>query len=332
MPCLLAAAILLPSEGRSQSVAGPLEVQSIRLKEGWNAIFLRIDPVQPEPGAVFGGLPVTKVTTYFPTRTPVEYIQDPGSVSWKQVGWRAWFSPESPEAPLSDLYAIQGGQGYLVQATTNTVLNLQGKTAARSVRWKADSYNFVGFPVDEVAPPTFAQWFAGSPAHRSTTRPTVYVLGADHRWRPVDRPESTLIQAGTAYWVYCQGGSDYQGPLDVSMVSGVRGGGVNFGDVTEAVTVRFRNTTPVPMSFSLSLTPTNLLPVLYEQRVAAQAERLAIPLEGTVAFGPLEPEESRNVRLVLDRALMSRVSGSALLNVRDDVGGWIRIPVNGNLP
>jgi hypothetical protein len=325
----LALAVGLAASAQTTAPAG---TQTLALRAGWNAIALQIDPLAPAPAAVFTNLPVDKVATYFPTRTPVEFIQDVSSLPWKQKGWRAWFAPARPEALVSDLYALSGGQCYLVHATAPATLNLQGTVVNRRPRWRADSYNFVGFPVDPAYPPTFQAWFAGSTAHQSTTRTMIFTLDANDRWAPVTRPESTLIQPGTAYWVYCQGASDYAGPVEVTVPLAVADKGVDFGDVTESVTVRFRNPASTPIGFTLELTPAGALPVYYEQKLLAQGQRLQLPLAAAVSFGPLEAGGEMNLRLTLDRALMTGTNGAAVLSVRDDVGSLIRIPVTGSLP
>ncbi len=311
-------------------MAGVLK-QRIDLRRGWNAIHLELDPLDPTPAAIFDKAGVEKVATYFPRRTPVEFIQDPGSASWKEEGWRVWFAPSQAEAPLSDLYAIPGGQGYLVYANAEVTWEVEGRAVFRAIRWQADSYNFVGFPVNPVSPPTFAQWFAGSTAHRSTTRPVVYRLDGEGHWVPVERMEGTLIEPGVAYWVFCQGGSTYQGPLEVSVPRGVPGLGLEYGSETETLTMEFRNRTRLPLGFAIEMTPAAAAPLSYERRVPNSTDRVREPLDGAVAFGPLDGGGDLTLRVTLDRAAMAG-EVNALLTVRDEVGGRVLIPVGGRLP
>jgi hypothetical protein len=326
------AALVLSAVCARAETATPSAVQSLALRSGWNAISLAIDPIDPAPSAVFTSLPVDKVAAYFPMRTPVEFIQDPSSQPWKQKGWRAWFAPSLPEAIVSDLHAIQGGQCYLVHATAATTLRIQGTVVHHRTHWRADSFNLVGFPVDPARPPTFKAWFAGSSAHQSAARPLIYALDSSDRWKAIDRPESTLIQPGTAYWVFCQGASDYQGPLDVAIPFTVAGAGVDFGDVSGTATVRFGNATDVPIAVSAEFTPSDGLPVTFERKPPNSPVRQQLPLNPTASLGALEPGTSLELRLSLDRALMTTPSGAAVLIVRDDIGSMIRIPVTGRLP
>ena len=325
-------AILLGAGPAQGQTTDPVQTQTIALQQGWNAIHLKVDPLDASPGAVFTNLPVTKVATFFPTRTPVEFIQDPASAPWKQSGWNVWFAPSLPEAAVNNLSSLSAGQAYLVYATAGATLNVPGTVRSRRIRWRADSYNFVGFPVDSTAPPTFAAWFAGSTAHQSATRTVTYTLDNGGHWAPVARPESTLVQPNAAYWVYCQGASDYQGPLDVAIPLGVPGNGVDFGDVTQNATVRFRNPTSTPIRFTVEFSPADGLPLSYQQKVLSSGEQFQVSLASPANFGPLEAGGELSLRLTLDRALMTGTNGAAVLTVRDDVGSAIRIPVTGRLP
>jgi hypothetical protein len=318
-------------EMRAQSTL-PLDTQVIQLQAGWNAIHLNVEPTDSRPEVVFGGAPITKVATFFPTRSPVEFIQDPASPSWKQQGWSIWYASVLPESAVSDLSAIIGGQGYLIFATARATLNVSGTVKLNRIRWRADSFNFVGFPVDPVSPPTFTAWFAGSTAQMSTTRRTIFALDGSGHWRAVDHPEATQIQPNAAYWIFCAGGSEYQGPLDITLPLGVPKNGADFGAVTETIPIRFRNLSGVPIRFGAELSPANSLPVSYEARSGDQATRSQAALSPAVTFDPLEAGGQYVLRLTLDRALMTTTNGTAVLTVRDDVGSFVRIPVSGRLP
>lgn len=312
--------------------ASPVVTQTFALGKGWNAIYLAIDPTDASLATIIGEAPVTKIATYFPTRTPVEYIQDPTSVPWKKQGWSIWFAPTLPESAINDLYSMPGGQGYLVYATANATWTVSGTARLNRIRWRSDSFNLVGFPVDAASPPTFSTWFSGTTAHLPVNRASIFALDGSGHWRAVDHPELTQIRPNTAYWVFSRGGSDYQGPLDVAVPLGVSGKGVDFGPVAENVTVRFRNPTGVPIRWTAEISPSGGLPVTYQLRTKDLATYSQAPLSPAAAFGPLESGAEFNLRLTLDRALMSQPSGTVLLTVRDDVGSVIQIPVTGSLP
>ena len=329
MTGLLLAAV---ARGLAAEPQAPEVTQTFSLVQGWNAIFLAVDPADASPADLFGGVPVTKVATYFPTRTPVEFIQDPASAPWKKQGWSVWFAPSLAESAINDLFSIPGGQGYLVYATANATLNVSGTARLNRIRWRSDSFNLVGFPIDPASPPTFSAWFSGTTAHLPVNRASIFTLDGSGHWRAVEHPESTQIRPNTAYWVFSRGGSDYQGPLDVVVPLGVPGKGADFGSVTESITVRLRNTTGIPVRWTAELSPLDGLPVTYELRSPDRSTRSQAPLFPIAAFRPLEVGGEFNLRLTLDRALMSQTAGAAVITVRDDVGTLIQIPVTGSLP
>jgi hypothetical protein len=330
--CLLAGLVLVAAlPARAQTADVPTRTQSVPLRAGWNSVFIDVEPTNPEPGVVFTNLPVTKVAAFFPSSSPVEYIQDPAAASWKQQGWRMWYAPSMPESAVSDLRSVRGGQGYLVYASAPATLSVTGEIQLRRYRWRSDSFNFVGFPASGVEPPTFATWFAGSTAQRSDTRASIYSLDAAGYWRPVLQPGSTLVQPGVAYWVFSKGGSDYQGPLDVSIPVGGGDGRLDFGAAGERLSVRFSNPTGVPVRFSLELSPSDALPLEHEERIPGQAALVRVPVTAGALFGPVEAGGKLDVRLVLDRARLSG-AGAAVITVRDDVGSLVRIPVTARNP
>lgn len=317
---------------RVQGQAVPVDTQTVSLRKGWNAVALRVEPHNRDPQAVFAGSPVDKVATYFPTRSPVEFIQDPAAIPFKQKGWSVWFAPSLPEAALSELSAILGGQCYLVHATGPTTLNIAGRVVFRRASWKPDSFNFTGFPIDPVNPPTFKTWFSGSTAHQSTQRAVIYTLNANDQWIAVDRPESTLIKANEAYWVFCQGASDHQGPLDVAVPFGVRGSQADFGDVKGKMLLRFRNNTAFPAHITVDLAGNSGLSLFYEKQALSQGATLTLPFASPVLLDTLEAGLSADFYLALDRAELPAGGGAAILTVRDDVGTLVRIPVTAKLP
>ena len=142
-------------------------VQSIALSPGWNAVYLELDPADPAPGRVFAGLPVDAVATHDAVPAGGQFVKNPGVDLALAQGWAVWYAPSRPDAFLSNLYEMQGAKAYLVHATTNATLALVGNAPPALPTWKPDAFNFVGFPLQDPGSPTFAQFFAGSPAHTS---------------------------------------------------------------------------------------------------------------------------------------------------------------------
>jgi hypothetical protein len=156
----------------------------------------------------------------------------------------------------------------------------------------------------------------------------IYRLDETSHWRPVERLSAAQVQPGVAYWVFCQGGSDYQGPL------GLRGiqGKLDYGDVVQTLDLRFVNQTSNPLKVVFRVESANNLPVVEDRILLNLGERVVIPLEGPTELDALESGETRSLRLALDRAAMKGKTGSAVLVVSDDIGSLIRIPMTGKLP
>ena len=324
--------LTLISVGEIARADGPFITQQILLRAGWNAVYLSVDPANPEPQTVFTNQPVDKVATYFPSRTSVEFIQDPASIPWKQKGWNIWYAPTLPEGPISDLSAIAGGQGYLVHALSDVTVNVTGRPGIHRTRWKSDAYNLTGFPVDPANPPTFATWFAGSSAHQSTKRPAVFALNDTAQWVAVDHPELKVISPGVAYWVFCQGASDYQGPVDISIPFGGQGKAANFGDANSKLVLRLARNVGTPTRATLSLDSVNSLSLSYQQRSVFDGSTQTTPFTSTVSFDLPDVGQKNDVNLILDRAALGTNGGSAILTVRDEIGTLVRIPVSGTQP
>ena len=139
--------------------------QKIDLVSGWNAVFVELDPMETVPADLFEDLPVDVVAGFSSSAKPAQFVADPSVDMLLAYGWNAWYSPRRADNFLSTLSAIQGGNPYLIHATTNTQLVIEGTLAPDLLSWTPDAYNFVGFPVVAQGGPTFAEFFSGSPAH-----------------------------------------------------------------------------------------------------------------------------------------------------------------------
>ena len=122
-----------------------------------------------------------------------------------------WYAPDRPDAFLSTLHAIHGQRGYLIHASRAFTWRVTGAVVPEEIQWTPNAFNLVGFTVAAGAPPTFAQFFAGSPAHQHNR---IYRL-EDGNWRRVSDPSGEAMREGEAFWIYCDGASSYQGPLRV---------------------------------------------------------------------------------------------------------------------
>ena len=234
--------VVVAAAGLTSAVRGAI-TQTLALNPGWNAVYFEVDPAEPAPARVFDGLPVDAVATHDAVPVGGQFVKDPGANLALAQGWAVWYAPSRPDAFLSNLYEMQGAKAYLIHATTNATLVLAGDVPPALTTWKPDAFNFVGFPLQSPGAPTFAQFFAGSPAHNPGR---IYRL-AEGKWRQVMNPAAESMRAGEAFWIYCKGASDYTGPVQVSppspfgVILSQRGG-------SEIV---FRNRAPHPVALRL---------------------------------------------------------------------------------
>ena len=189
-----------------------LRTQVFELEEGWNAIYLDVDPLVRYPADVFADTPVDIVASYEGSTLTKQFVSDSGVNMINKLGWATWYAPSRDDNFLTKLGAIYGYASYLVHASSECTFSIEGSVTCTEFKWKADAYNLVGFSLDAQAPPTFAQFFAGSAAHKNSS---VYRL-TEGVWKKVIDPSNTLMKSGEAFWVYADGTSSYQGPLNVS--------------------------------------------------------------------------------------------------------------------
>ncbi|NLF23317.1 MAG: hypothetical protein GX590_09155 [Lentisphaerae bacterium] len=302
--------------------------QTLELQAGWNAVYIEVDPADPAPERAFAGLPVDAVATHDAVPSAAQFVQNPGADLSLAQGWAVWYAPSRPDAFLSNLYEVQGAKAYLVHATTNATLALAGGVPTALPAWKPDAFNFVGYPLQDPGAPTFAQFFAGSPAHIPGR---IYRL-AGGKWRQVTNPGAESMRAGEAFWIFCKGPSDYTGPLHVSTPSpfGVilsqRGGGG----------IVFRNRAPHPVALRLAHTADPDAPVPLSVTIEARDEatgelrKMAIHLPAGNWEQTLPTlEAGQAIRLPLELRAQDIPPGErhSLITVFTDLGTKTVVPV-----
>ena len=309
--------------------SGHRRIQEIPLKAGWNAVFLEVEPADPAPATVFAGLPVDKVATLFQSPVTNQFVTDPGVELFKAQGWGVWYAPGTPEAFLKSLDAINGNRAYLVHAKSACQWRASGDALLPATVWRADAYNFVGFSVRATGGPTFAQFFAGSKAHKDQT---IYRL-VDGRWKKVLQPSAESMRSGEAFWSYCKGPSDFQGPLRVETETG--SGlvlGLNGGRLV------LRNACPHPLTpelhHSAAEGPAIPLSILVRSFGDPAAPIRSIPAEMPAgpweqAMPPLETGGAVAVPFECRGGAMSQARQTSLLKVTTDLGTENWIPVIG---
>ena len=139
----------------------------------------------------------------------------------------------------------------------------------------------------------------------------------------VNNPGSTLMRAGEACWVYCQGGSDYQGPLGIKLAYGK---GLVMRATSTAVTLSNHSRDPIQIDV---LSETDQLPLAYLAKTldVGQLQMLSVDLPARYRFPVLEPGQTAEFRLQARRDRMATALQSTLLRLSSDAGVTTWIPV-----
>jgi hypothetical protein len=304
--------------------ANTSRTQTIALHKGWNAVQLQVTPADTVLQSVFSGTPITIVATYFGALSSAQFIQDPSANAWKKEGWGVWYAPGRPDAFLSTLNGLAGNRAYLIFAKQDYTWNVTGEVSFPKVQWKSDSFNLVGFCLDPVSPPTFAKFFSGSTAHQPGR---IYRLVND-QWVLVSSPAQTTMKSGEAYWIYCAGASDYQGPLLASTPSGR----LSLSGSPAEVVLGLSNQGSDPVNITVqTVAGDGGLPLSYAIRgvTTAKISDLIFDLPANYSLPTLESGSTTGLYLRLKRDQMTSATQSALLKISTDSGVQMWVPITG---
>lgn len=320
---VLCAAVLL--EGSAFADAN--RTQTISLRAGWNAVYLEVFPSEPEPSKLFAGTPIDIAASYYAALSTAQFISNPSADLLRQSGWAVWYADSREDAFLTTLHAIQAGQPYLIFSKRDFTWAVHGLATPARVHWQADSFNLVGFSVAEQGAPTFAQFFSGSKAHQHNR---IYRL-SDGIWRQVTEPGAETLRSGEAFWIYCEGGSEYQGPLRVETPASqglvLRAGVEELilrNDADYPVAARLEHVAPGADSVPLSIVVTAV------GDASAPVQSVAVPKpDGAWAqqLPPIEPGAALKVPFAARRRDQEQRAGSSLLKISTDIGTEIWVPV-----
>jgi hypothetical protein len=324
--CLAAALFLAVA---AVGAAEPVRQQTVQLRKGWNAVFLEVAPLEPEPAKVFAGTPVDIAAAFHGPLTSAQFMTDPGANLFRLAGWSVWYAESRPDAFLKSLHAINGQQGYLLHARQDFTLSVTGLVSPAAVRWQADAFNYVGFSVDAVTAPTFARFFGGSPAHNHNR---IYRL-ENGVWRQATNPAAEVMRSGEAFWIFCAGTSDYQGPLRVE--AGSRAG-LALGSARDTVVLRNQTSHPVGVTMDHVAAGGDPVPmavvVLAVGDTNAPVRSIASPQPDGAWSQPIpaiEAGQAVRVPLQLRQEAMKSARQVSLLKFSTDVGTVVWIPVYG---
>ncbi|GBO89681.1 hypothetical protein MSSD14B_33490 [Marinobacter salsuginis] len=304
--------------------------QTIRLTPGWNAIHVKVAPVNDATGRVFAdfvdgsGAQISSVWTWLAQRAKVDFIQDPDAESMLSApGWLRYFPPAAPQAFLSNLFAVQANRAYLVklESSSEATLSITGRPAVPRINWQPGEFSLTGFHVDPANPPVFSDFLAGSPAHAGQS---IYRLVGD-QWQQVN-PSNTVIDSDTAYWVFSDRGSNFVGPMDIDLPQVDR---MEFGTVLEQLTLKLENSLDVAHTATLQLL--GGAPGIFYANPDPVSEQSWLPLGNGLAI-PVGAEGESRVPLGVRRADFEPDDFGQTLEVKSTSGARWLIPVTASAP
>ena len=310
------AAVLLSMVAATGAVAAT--TQTITLRPGWNAVFLEVQPDVRAPATIFKDLPVESVWTWFDRASSVEFIRDPAEGLWAQPGWSVYATaPEKSAA--NNLYAIFANRAYLIKlgGRQNVTWTVTGSPATDKTIWTSDSFNLTGFHVNPANPANFNEFLSSSAAH---TGQPVYRLSSQGKWELITTPAATTIKSGEAYWVYCDGASSFQSPVDVRIL----GSEIYYGTTSGINSVTLDNQSSTARSVTIKFLPS--ADWFTYQIFNTTTGYNEYPKLDTWTL-QLSAGRQTNIWLAVRRELLTNGISKGILEVTDDVGSRYMIQV-----
>lgn len=232
------------------------EEQTLSLSEGWNSVFLRVQPHPSPCDDVFGGEPRIRSVRRWHPRSPddVQYDETAGSVLPEGGSWLAWFPSNHVDRPLLDLAETIGGAAYLIEVSSGVPLTLgiTGRPMALSYTWEAGIYHFVGLPSVESTPVNFSTFFAPVRDYipvEFSQGGEIYRVKSDGSHARIFQPAMAVIDPLTCYWIKAAERVEYTGPISVKVES--PRGWMDFGRRLVPQYLELRNETDATRGISI---------------------------------------------------------------------------------
>jgi len=293
--------------------------QTISLNKGWNAVFLKVQIQETDLNEIFENTPIKKVVTYYPRHSSVQFIQDPDSIDWNKDRWHRWVSKDYPDSFLNNLYRLNANRSYLIYSKEQFIWKIFGKPIFQIKKWQPESFNFTGFHIAPDSNMTFSDYFEKSNAHIDLN---IYQL-INNKWKRIANPYSEFINANESYWVFCKGGSSYQGPLNI-IVPGIKNI-LEYPLHIDELTIEVKNESDIDLSFSISKLENNLVP-LSLKTINDKYEKLYTPFI-SYSKNSLKPGQSEKICLAVIRKEILSKEVSGLLKISDDLGNQYYLTV-----
>ena len=233
-------------------------VQNVRLKPGWNAFFLQVQPADNLVSRVFTNVPYTSIWRWSDPGSGPQFVSEQSEANLDTTKWQVHLPPSHPGNFQNNLIRVFRHEAYIVHlgGTQEVTLGIAGKPGYQRARWATDGYTLTGFPVvpadaDPANPGQFlpgvsAKEFLGSSAaHYDSTADAprgLYRLGADGAWTRLGAADE--LRQGEAYWVYTRGASRFIAPLELSFSGGTE---ITYGVGAEVQELQLQFPEPSPL-------------------------------------------------------------------------------------
>lgn len=221
--------------------------QVIPLKSGWNAVCLKVNPVESACDTVFGSCDAIEVVSWWNRDRA-----DDGTGNVAPGDFRNWYKDNVQPATFAR--AI-GGERYLIKASAAATLTVVGVPARPDGRLYRGEKNLVGFNLDAAQTGTFYSEYFGPLAGAS-------LLGVSWCYTVSEENESLLARvsgpvgsADQAVWIDVDGEGElnYMGPLEVTLDTS--DAAISWTRSTVARTVTVKNVTDEPKVVTVGLDP-----------------------------------------------------------------------------
>ena len=238
---------------------GQWSTQTLSFSNGWNAVYLQVEPENPRCDVVFADWPVAHVSLYNMESAVTRFQLQPSEPLDMASEFLTWV-PGLP-AGANALNSVVAGHAYLVLATQAFQRTLTGRPAVPRMEWVpgTNTYNLLGFR--QAAGATFGAYLAGAgfdmsklSAYRvggtNSAKPNYYTMGGF-----AGTLGTTAMEPGKAYFISCDKRSSVVGPVK-AYPAGTDG--MVFPADQSRQTLRLVNENGTPLT--VTLTPTNSAP------------------------------------------------------------------------
>lgn len=318
--------------------------QTVSLTNGWNAVYLTVQPYPSDIDSQMAGLPVRAIHRCARVFSTEQFSSSVDSPLDRAAEWLVWYPEASPHHVVNTLSAFLGNTAYLIECYEDgAVWTVTGRPTIPSHTWVPAALNFVGLPVNSEQAPTFASFFSGSSAIDTDPDPEggkVFKVLASGAEQDISSQTATeTMKAGVAYWIKAEGISDYVGPTQISTPAG----GMTFDGSSAMLTFHARNDSGSDRVITVKL-KTSAPPPAGQPEKIGDVPLLTFDQGGDGFYGwevfdrdsviteTVPAGDSGSFSFAANRTQMSdhgtNATWQSLLEVTDDAGTLVRIPVS----